>query len=99
MSTRIVRHRARLFVLKAWLNHAKRKWAFEWDGQPVSAPIADSDFLDALDRRALLLGAGDALDVEITFTQSYDKILGVWINDPTSYLVTKVYGGQHRQIQ
>jgi hypothetical protein len=37
-----------------------------------------------------LLGAGDALDAELSFKQNYDKILGVWINDPHSYVVTKV---------
>jgi hypothetical protein len=38
----------------------------------------------------VLLGAGDALDAELTFKQNYDKTLGVWINDPQSYVVTKV---------
>jgi hypothetical protein len=30
------------------------------------------------------------LDAELSFKQNYDKILGVWINDPHSYVVTKV---------
>lgn len=89
-STRSTKKRARLFVLKAWLNHAKRKWSFEWNGEPVSAPISDTKFLDQVDRREVLLGAGDALDAELTFKQNYDKTLGVWINDPQSYVVTKV---------
>jgi hypothetical protein len=89
-SSRITKKRGRLFVLKAWLNHAKRKWSFEWNGEPVSAPIGDTAFLDQVDRREVLLGAGDALDAELTFKQTYDKALGVWINDPQSYVVTKV---------
>lgn len=88
--SRSTRRKARLFVMKAWLNHAKRKWSFEWNGEPVSAPISDTSFLDQLDRREVLLGAGDALDVELSFKQNYDKTLGVWINDPASYVVTKV---------
>lgn len=88
--SRSSKKRARLFVLKAWLNHAKRKWSFEWNGEPVSAPITDMKFLDQVDRREVLLGAGDALDAELTFKQNYDKTLGVWINDPASYVVTKV---------
>ncbi|MHC2465178.1 hypothetical protein [Bradyrhizobium embrapense] len=88
--SRSSKKRARLFVLKAWLNHAKRKWSFEWNGEPVSAPITDIKFLDQVDRREVLLGAGDALDAEVTFKQNYDKTLGVWINDPASYVVTKV---------
>ena len=43
---RMQKQRARLIVLKAWLNHAKRKWSFEWNGVPISAPIADVGFLD-----------------------------------------------------
>jgi hypothetical protein len=88
--TRSTKRRARLFVLKAWLNHAKRKWSFEWNGEPVSAPITDAKFLDQVDRREVLLGAGDALDAELTFKQNYDAGLGVWINDPASFVVTRV---------
>lgn len=88
--SRSTSRKARLFVMKAWLNRSKRKWSFEWNGEPVSAPISDAIFLDKLDRREVLLGAGDALDVDLSFEQNFDKTLGVWINDPTSYVVTKV---------
>lgn len=87
---RIVKERARVVVLKAWLNHAKRKWSFEWNGVPISAPIADADFLNKLDRREILFGAGDALDVEITFKQNFDSSLGVFVNDPNSFVITRV---------
>jgi hypothetical protein len=87
---RTIRETARVVILKAWLNHAKRKWAFEWNGVPVSAPIADQDFLDKLERRELLLGAGDALDVEIAFKQRYDDELGVFVNEPNSFIIAKV---------
>ena len=87
---RVRKERARLYILKAWLNHAKRKWSFEWNGVPISAPVADTEFLDRLDRREHLLGAGDALDVEITFKQAFDEALGVYVNRPDSFVVTKV---------
>lgn len=87
---RITTEKARLVILKAWLNHAKRKWSFEWNGVPISAPITDKVFLDRLDRREHLLGAGDALDVEITFKQSFNKALGVYVNDQNSFTVTRV---------
>jgi hypothetical protein len=87
---RVRKESARLVILKAWLNHAKRKWSFEWNGVPISAPIAGTDFLDRLDRREHLLGAGDALDVEITFKQNFDPALGVYVTEPNSYLVTRV---------
>jgi hypothetical protein len=81
---------ARLIILKAWLNQAKRKWSFEWNGVPVSAPIKDPDFLDDIARRKYLIGAGDALDVEISSKQTFDEQLKVFVTDPNSYVVTKV---------
>jgi hypothetical protein len=87
---RTKKERARLLILKAWLNHAKRKWSFEWNGIPISAPISDREFLDQLDRREHLLGAGDALDVEITYKQTLDPELGVYVNDQNSFVVSRV---------
>ena len=87
---RVRKESARLYILKAWLNHAKRKWSFEWNGVPISAPITDIHFLDRLDKREHLLGAGDALDVEISFKKTFDAALGVDANQPDSYMVMKV---------
>ena len=93
------KERARLVILKAWLNHAKRKWPFEWNGVPLSAPIADRDFLDQLDRREHLLGSGDAPDVEITYKQKFDPALGVYVNDPNSFVVSRVIRPVPREAQ
>ena len=38
-----------------------------------------------------LLGAGDALDVEIRFKQVYDHSLGVYVNDQNSFVVSRVF--------
>lgn len=81
---------ARLVILKAWLTHQRRKWSFEWNGVPISAPIVDETFLDQLDRREYLIGAGDALDVVLTFKQQFDASLGIYINDPNSFVVRRV---------
>ncbi|WP_291851332.1 hypothetical protein [Bradyrhizobium sp.] len=87
---RFRRERARLLVIKPWLNHAKRKWSFEWNGVPISAPISDAGFLDQIDRHEVLFGAGDALDVEITYKQTFSPELGIYENDNNSYVVSKV---------
>ena len=84
------KERARLIILKAWLNHAKRKWSFEWNGVPISAPVGDKSFLDRLERREHLLGARDALDVEITYRQTFNTELGVYENDPNSFVISRV---------
>lgn len=96
---RIRKERARLVILKAWLNHAKRKWSFEWNGVPLSAPIADREFLDQLDRRDHLIGSGDALDVEITYKQTFDPPLGVYVNDSNSFVVSRVIRPVPRDLQ
>jgi hypothetical protein len=90
---------ARLVILKAWLTHAKRKWSFEWNGVPLSAPIKDEGFLDKIDRREYLIGAGDALDVFLQFRQVWDESLGVYVNDPNSFVVTKVIKPVPRSAQ
>jgi len=87
---RIRQETARLVILKAWLNHAKRKWSFEWNGVPLSAPIVDKEFLDRIERREYLIGAGDALDVQIAFKQAFDPTLSVYVNNPNSFVIVKV---------
>jgi len=82
--------RARLVVLKPWLIHSRRKWSFEWNGIPISAPIRDPSFLDRLDRREILFGSGDALDVEIVYRQHFDPSLGLYVNDANSFVITRV---------
>lgn len=82
--------KARFVILKAWLNQAKRKWSFEWNGVPISAPIRDPQFLEDLAKRKYLIGSGDALDVEVSFIQNYDPDLQVFVNDPNSFVITKV---------
>jgi len=87
---RVREESARLVILKAWLNHGNRKWAFEWNGVPISAPIADVGFLDKLQRREFKLGAGDALDAVVTYRQVLDSKLGVHVNDQNSFVISEV---------
>lgn len=87
---RVKTEKARLLILKAWLNRSKRKWSFEWNGVPISAPIVDTDFLERLHRREHLIGVGDALDVEIVFKQNFDPALGIYVNDANSFLIKTV---------
>jgi hypothetical protein len=81
--------RARLVILKAWLTPGRRKWSFEWNGVPLSAPITDPGFWEKLSD-GLLIGQGDALDVELKFQQVRDDNLGVWVNDPHTFDVIRV---------
>lgn len=87
---RFRRERTRLLVTKPWLNHARRKWSFEWNGVPISAPIIDAAFLDQIDRHEVVFGSGDALDVEISYKQTFSPELGIYENDTTSYVISKV---------
>jgi hypothetical protein len=89
ISRRSTEHEARLVILKAWMKPG-RKWSFEWNGVPVSAPITDAAFLGRFSRREFLLGVGDALDVVLRFQQTYDEDLGLWVNDHGTYEIVKV---------
>lgn len=97
--TRVREEKARLVVLKAWLNHARRKWSFEWNGVPISAPIKDEKFLSEIENRQHLFGSGDALDVVLTFKQNFDDELGVYTNDQNSYVVREVIRPVARAVQ
>jgi hypothetical protein len=76
MNERTRRERTRLLVTKPWLKHTSRKWSFEWNGVPISAPITDTDFLGRIRRHEVVFGAGDALDVEISYRQMFSPDLG-----------------------
>lgn len=87
---RIQSQKARILIKKAWVTGQKRKWAFEWNGTPFSAPIVDESFREKITKRQYLIGAGDALDVEITFKQKFNPKLGVYENDEGSYVISRV---------
>jgi hypothetical protein len=88
------------YILKiARYNHAKRKWSFKWNGVPISAPIADEDFLAKLDNREYLICAGDALDVIIGLKQNFDEEMKVYVNDQNSFVVVKVLNAVTRKKQ
>lgn len=85
------RERARLVVTKPSLHIKPRKWAFEWNGVPLSAPISDVAFRETLVRRGFLFGYGDVLEVEISYTQVFDVDVGDYMNDTSSYEISKVF--------
>lgn len=82
--------RARLVVTKPSFHRKQRKWAFEWNGVPVSAMIVDHAFVETLVRRGFLFGFGDILEVDIEYSQKYNDAVGDYLNDPSSYEVVRV---------
>lgn len=89
---RLKSERARLVILKAWLNHSNRKWSFDWNGMPVSAFVEDESFLDKLQHREFKLGAGDALDAVLVYKENFMGSMGMYIIDHNSFVVTEVAG-------
>ena len=87
---RTIRNDARLLVKKLWLDSSSKKWSFEWNGIPISAPIKDEIFLAKLESREILIGSGDALETVIEYEQDYDDSVEMWVNDPHSYRVISV---------
>jgi hypothetical protein len=91
--------RVRLIILKAWFVPGSRKWSFEWNGVPLSAPIRDDHFFDRLASHEVMIGQGDALDVDLRYFQDFDDALGVYVNDPLTFEVIKVHGVIRRPRQ
>lgn len=83
---------ARLIILKPWLQSGKKKWSFEWNGVPISAPITDHAFQGRLLSREYLIGAGDALDVTLRYFQDFDPALETFVNDNSTFEVVEVKG-------
>lgn len=86
------RERVRLVIIKAWLLRGNRKWAFEWNGVPVSAPIKDDSFFDRMESHEVLIGQGDAIDVELVYEQEYDDAIRLYVNDSSSFVIARVFG-------
>lgn len=79
-----------LIILKAWLTSGDRKWSFEWNGVPISAPVKDDEFWSKIDSREYLIGSGDALRVTLKYHQEFDAKLNVWVNDQSTFEVVQV---------
>lgn len=77
-------------ILKAWFKPGARKWSFEWNGYPITAPIKDPEFWARLENREHLIGAGDALDVILTFEEVFVEEFGLYVADPNTYVIEKV---------
>lgn len=88
---------ARLVVLKLWLKAIKRKWSFEWNGVPISAPISDASFLTRVENGEEIIGGGDALEVVLKYVQVYDAEIGVYVNDPSTFEIVAVRNVIHRR--
>jgi hypothetical protein len=86
------RERARLIVNRMWLRNLDRKWSFEWNGVPVSACVKDEKFRSKIQHRLVTILSGDALDVEISFSQRFDEKLGLYVNDQVSFVIERVIG-------
>lgn len=91
--------RVRLLVIKSWLRRGARKWQFEWNGVPISAPIYDDLFWEKVERREYLIGHGDVLEVMLTYKQDWDPAHGIYINDPTTFAVAEVLSLPRQQTQ
>lgn len=84
-------HEATLIVLKPWVNASNKKWAFEWNGVPISAYVRDEEFLDKVRSHEVRFGNGDALEVDLIAYEELDEERGIWISDKSSYVVKTVH--------
>lgn len=78
-----------LTVLRVLLKRStKCMWQFAWNGIPISANVADPDFVNNLDSYSFSIG--DVMEVDLKVTQRYDRDMKAYINE--RYEVSKVHG-------
>lgn len=83
-------------VLKVWLERGDHKWSFTWkDGIKVSATIKDDELWDQIEDRAIILGSGDVLVVDLEVEQ--ERSGNVWVN--TGYAIVKFHSHKQAAIQ
>ena len=94
---RVREERTRLEILRVLFERGRRRWQFLWHGSRISAPILDDQFFDRVERREILMGAGDVLEVTLRITQAKVDGMNLWENK--SYEVVTVHGHQPRPDQ
>lgn len=78
-----------LTVLRVLLKRStKCMWQFAWNGIPISANVADPDFVNNLDSYSFSIG--DVMEVDLRVTQRYDREMKAFINE--RYEIAKVHG-------
>jgi hypothetical protein len=86
---------AEVFLLKLVFQR-NRKWEFIYEGNKISAIIEDDDFWKNVERRSIQFTNGDALNVDLEITQTYDPDYNVYVN--RAYKIKKVHN-RRPQIQ
>lgn len=82
---------AQLVVLKPWINASNKKWAFEWNGVPISAYVRDDKFLERVKNHDIRFGNGDVIEATIENYENFDDDRKIWIADTATYTVTEVF--------
>ena len=88
---RLRSNRAQLVVLKPWINASNKKWAFEWNGVPISAYVKDENFLERVKNHDIRFGNGDVIEATIENYENFDDKRNIWISDKSTYMVTEVF--------
>ena len=88
---RLASNRAQLVVLKPWINASNKKWAFEWNGVPISAYVRHDEFLDRVKNHDIRFGNGDVIEATIENYENFDDERNIWISDTATYTVTEVF--------
>ena len=87
---------AHLYVYKVVFDKTDRKWEFYYNGNRISASIADDDFFKKIDGGESF-SKGDQLRVDLQINQVKDESVGAYVNQ--SYQVVKVNEHIKRSIQ
>lgn len=92
-------HQERVQVeVKAVVLEGKGKWRIVYNRRVVSVDIRDNAFLAEVAANLQRFGAGDKLDVDLSYVERIDPKLGFYTIDRKSYVISKVYGHESRKL-
>lgn len=77
---------------------AKHRWSFIYEGNKISALMADNDFFKEIDN-GLKFGKGDALFVDLKIKQEFDKSVNTFVNREYEILKVLKYIPREEQPQ
>lgn len=77
-----IKNSQEVYVVKPVLvKSSTRRWEFIWNGNRISANVADVDFLEKMEKGEHRFGAGDKMLVDLQINQSLSPIYNTWLNE------------------
>lgn len=95
----IVEEIADLHIIRAILEHSKRRWEFSWRGFRIAAPILHDGFYSDFTSHRITIAPGDMLRARLRIYQRRDLAAGVLVNERFEVLEVLEHRPAQRYVQ